>query len=99
MMCDSNNALWETTDFPYYTYTFYLSKFYEVVDTVIILAKGKRGASSKIRETSERELTPVTVMQQTVALLQSYHHTGAIWTMLALYRSGFVRFLEDCRLY
>lgn len=63
VFCDSDMAAWTTT-FPYYCYIFYLSKFYEVLDTVIILAKGKK-----------------------VGMLQSYHHTGAMWTMYAGYRT------------
>ena len=44
----------------YYGWIFYLSKFYEVVDTAIILAKGKKSS-----------------------LLQTYHHTGAMFAMWA----------------
>ncbi|ORY73626.1 ELO family [Leucosporidium creatinivorum] len=39
--CDSSFTLW-STDFARQSYLFYLSKFYEVVDTAIILAKGKK---------------------------------------------------------
>ncbi|KAL8292504.1 hypothetical protein RQP46_001116 [Phenoliferia psychrophenolica] len=69
VLCDSDTAAWAATQFvsarPYFAYTFYISKFYEVIDTAIILAKGKR-----------------------VGMLQSYHHTGAIWTMFAGFRTG-----------
>ena len=43
--CDSDSSLFTSHILPY-GYIFYLSKFYEVVDTAIILAKGgkvKRG--------------------------------------------------------
>jgi hypothetical protein len=65
VFCDSDLALWAATKFPFFCYIFYLSKFYEVLDTVIILAKGKK-----------------------VGMLQSYHHTGAIYTMYAGYRTS-----------
>lgn len=42
VFCDSDLAAWTTTTFPYFAYTFYLSKFYEVLDTIIILMKGKK---------------------------------------------------------
>lgn len=38
-----SNRLW-TTGYAYFSWLFYLSKFYEVVDTLIILAKGKRSS-------------------------------------------------------
>ena len=44
----------------YYGWIFYLSKFYEIIDTAIILAKGKK-----------------------TSLLQTYHHTGAMFAMWA----------------
>ncbi|KDE07202.1 hypothetical protein MVLG_02602 [Microbotryum lychnidis-dioicae p1A1 Lamole] len=40
--CDSSLAFWSNNTFSRVAYLFYLSKFYEVVDTAIILAKGKR---------------------------------------------------------
>lgn len=58
----ARRAAWTATSFPRYCYIFYLSKFYEVLDTVILLGKGKK-----------------------VGMLQSYHHTGAMWTMFAGY--------------
>lgn len=42
VFCDTDMAAWTATQFPFFCYTFYLSKFYEVLDTVIILAKGKK---------------------------------------------------------
>ncbi|GAA5969711.1 hypothetical protein JCM3765_001214 [Sporobolomyces pararoseus] len=62
--CDSEHSIWGSQQFPRFTYMFYLSKFYEIVDTAILLLKGKK-----------------------VGMLQSYHHTGAIWTMYAAYRT------------
>ncbi|GAA5941252.1 elongation of very long chain fatty acids protein [Sporobolomyces koalae] len=62
--CDSEHSVWGSQQFPRFTYMFYLSKFYEIVDTAILLLKGKK-----------------------VGMLQSYHHTGAIWTMYAAYRT------------
>lgn len=55
----SRDSLW-VTGLNYYGYWFYLSKFYEVVDTMIILAKGKPSS-----------------------MLQTYHHTGAMFSMWA----------------
>lgn len=65
VFCDSDTAIWSATSFPSVCWLFYISKYYEIVDTAIILLKGKR-----------------------VDLLQSYHHTGAIWTMYAGFRSA-----------
>lgn len=62
IFCDSDMAAWTATQFPRFCYMFYLSKFYEVIDTAILLGKGKK-----------------------VGMLQSYHHTGAMWTMYAGY--------------
>ncbi|GAA6062524.1 hypothetical protein JCM10212_001574 [Sporobolomyces blumeae] len=62
--CDSEFSIWGSNSFPRITYIFYLSKFYEIVDTAILLLKGKK-----------------------VGMLQSYHHTGAVWTMYAAYRT------------
>lgn len=42
-LCDLNDGLWEN-GLAYYGYYFYLSKFYEVFDTVIILAKGRQSS-------------------------------------------------------
>lgn len=39
-LCDINDGIWEQ-GLSYYGYFFYLSKFYEVFDTIIILAKGR----------------------------------------------------------
>ncbi|KAM0752038.1 hypothetical protein T439DRAFT_199602 [Meredithblackwellia eburnea MCA 4105] len=41
-LCDSDALVWTATKFPSYCFYFYLSKFYEIVDTAIILAKGKK---------------------------------------------------------
>ncbi|CEQ42751.1 SPOSA6832_04606 [Sporobolomyces salmonicolor] len=62
--CDSEFVLWGSQQFPRFAYIFYVSKFYEIVDTAILLLKGKK-----------------------VGMLQSYHHTGAIWTMYAAFRA------------
>ncbi|GAA5833372.1 hypothetical protein JCM11251_003476 [Rhodosporidiobolus azoricus] len=40
--CDSQLAIWGSETFPKYTYVFYLSKYYEIVDTAILLLKGKK---------------------------------------------------------
>ncbi|BGP20341.1 hypothetical protein JCM10213_001606 [Rhodosporidiobolus nylandii] len=40
--CDSQLAVWGSQTFPKYTYIFYLSKYYEIVDTAILLLKGKK---------------------------------------------------------
>lgn len=42
-LCDLNDGVWER-GLSYYGYFFYLSKFYEVFDTVIILAKGRQSS-------------------------------------------------------
>ncbi|CAN6636622.1 hypothetical protein TRVA0_016S00254 [Trichomonascus vanleenenianus] len=42
-LCDVNEGIWEN-GLSYYGFFFYLSKFYEVVDTMIILAKGKQSS-------------------------------------------------------
>ncbi|ANB11609.1 fatty acid elongase ELO1 [Sugiyamaella lignohabitans] len=42
-LCDLNSGIWEQ-GLNYYGFFFYLSKFYEVFDTVIILAKGKQSS-------------------------------------------------------
>lgn len=42
-LCDINDGIWEQ-GLSYYGYFFYLSKFYEVFDTVIILAKGRQSS-------------------------------------------------------
>jgi hypothetical protein len=42
-LCDLNEGIWEQ-GLNYYGFFFYLSKFYEVLDTVIILAKGKQSS-------------------------------------------------------
>lgn len=42
-MCDTNDGIWER-GLAYYGYLFYLSKFYEVFDTIIILAKGRQSS-------------------------------------------------------
>ncbi|BGP27851.1 fatty acid elongase [Rhodotorula toruloides] len=40
--CDSSFAIWQQTTFPKFAYLFYVSKFYEIVDTAILLLKGKK---------------------------------------------------------
>ncbi|KAK9457805.1 GNS1/SUR4 family-domain-containing protein [Dipodascopsis uninucleata] len=42
-LCALNGGIWEN-GLSYYGFLFYLSKFYEVFDTIIILAKGKRSS-------------------------------------------------------
>lgn len=42
-LCDLNDGIWEA-GLRFYGFFFYLSKFYEVFDTVIILAKGKQSS-------------------------------------------------------
>ncbi|KAK9448545.1 GNS1/SUR4 family-domain-containing protein [Limtongia smithiae] len=42
-LCSLSDGLWEH-GLSYYGFLFYLSKFYEVVDTAIILAKGKKSS-------------------------------------------------------
>jgi hypothetical protein len=42
-LCDLNDGIWEE-GLRFYGFFFYLSKFYEVLDTVIILAKGKQSS-------------------------------------------------------
>ena len=42
-LCDTNDGIWEQ-GLAYYGYYFYLSKFYEVFDTMIILAKGRQSS-------------------------------------------------------
>ncbi|GAA5799684.1 ELO family [Helicostylum pulchrum] len=41
--CDSDNFLWNDS-LGYWGYLFYLSKFYEVIDTAIIIMKGRRSS-------------------------------------------------------
>ncbi|KAG0305162.1 hypothetical protein BGZ97_001216 [Linnemannia gamsii] len=41
-VCDSDNTFWDSLG--YYSYYFYLSKYYEIVDTIIILLKGRRSS-------------------------------------------------------
>ncbi|GBB88452.1 hypothetical protein RclHR1_00150048 [Rhizophagus clarus] len=41
--CDRDSSLWNSA-LGYWGYFFYLSKFYEVVDTIIILLKGRRSS-------------------------------------------------------
>ncbi|KAG0364534.1 ELO family [Gamsiella multidivaricata] len=41
-VCDTNGTFWESLG--YYSYYFYLSKYYEIVDTIIILLKGRRSS-------------------------------------------------------
>lgn len=40
--CDSAFTLWSETEFPKYAFLFYLSKYWEILDTAILLAKGKK---------------------------------------------------------
>ncbi|KAG0048742.1 hypothetical protein BGZ83_006345 [Gryganskiella cystojenkinii] len=41
--CDTDNSLWNSA-LGYWGYLFYLSKFYEVIDTIIIILKGRRSS-------------------------------------------------------
>ncbi|KAG0260034.1 hypothetical protein DFQ27_003760 [Actinomortierella ambigua] len=41
-VCDSDDTFWAYLG--YYSYYFYLSKYYEIVDTIIILLKGRRSS-------------------------------------------------------
>ncbi|KAG0257225.1 hypothetical protein BG011_004078 [Mortierella polycephala] len=41
-VCDTDGTFWDTLG--YYSYYFYLSKYYEIVDTIIILLKGRRSS-------------------------------------------------------
>ncbi|KAL7751390.1 hypothetical protein RI367_003250 [Sorochytrium milnesiophthora] len=41
--CDRDAKFWDSTLF-YWTWLFYLSKYYEIMDTIIILLKGKRSS-------------------------------------------------------
>ncbi|CAH7682691.1 GNS1/SUR4 family-domain-containing protein [Phakopsora pachyrhizi] len=41
--CDSSMSLWDGVISPY-SYLFYLSKFWEILDTVILIGKGKRAS-------------------------------------------------------
>ncbi|KAF9423742.1 hypothetical protein BGZ94_008193 [Podila epigama] len=41
-VCDTDNTFWDQLG--YYSYYFYLSKYYEIVDTIIILLKGRRSS-------------------------------------------------------
>ncbi|KAF9289905.1 hypothetical protein BGZ68_008389 [Mortierella alpina] len=41
-VCDTDGTFWESLG--YYSYYFYLSKYYEIVDTIIILLKGRRSS-------------------------------------------------------
>ncbi|GAA6020328.1 hypothetical protein JCM10207_003230 [Rhodosporidiobolus poonsookiae] len=40
--CDSQLAVWGSTEFPRLCYIFHLSKYYEIMDTAILLLKGKK---------------------------------------------------------
>lgn len=40
--CDAGKTRWNGTQFGFITWLFYMSKYYEVLDTVIIIAKGRR---------------------------------------------------------
>ncbi|CDO53111.1 hypothetical protein DV451_000393 [Geotrichum candidum] len=42
-LCDTNEGIWDKS-LSFYGYYFYLSKFYEVFDTIIILAKGRQSS-------------------------------------------------------
>ncbi|KAF9434254.1 hypothetical protein BGZ76_008325 [Entomortierella beljakovae] len=42
--CDTDRSLWNN-GLGYWGYIFYLSKFYEVIDTIIILMKGRRSST------------------------------------------------------
>ncbi|KAF9114172.1 hypothetical protein BGX27_011528 [Mortierella sp. AM989] len=41
-VCDTDGTFWDSLGF--YSYYFYLSKYYEIVDTIIILLKGRRSS-------------------------------------------------------
>ncbi|KAF9897341.1 hypothetical protein BX616_005764, partial [Lobosporangium transversale] len=41
--CDTDKSLWNNA-LGYWGYLFYLSKFYEVIDTIIIILKGRRSS-------------------------------------------------------
>ncbi|KAF9929549.1 hypothetical protein BGZ75_007563 [Mortierella antarctica] len=41
-VCDADGTFWDSLG--YYSYYFYLSKYYEIVDTIIILLKGRRSS-------------------------------------------------------
>ncbi|KAF9364915.1 hypothetical protein BGX34_012087 [Mortierella sp. NVP85] len=41
-VCDTDRTFWDALG--YYSYYFYLSKYYEIVDTIIILLKGRRSS-------------------------------------------------------
>ncbi|CAO3571365.1 unnamed protein product [Mortierella alpina] len=41
-VCDTDGTFWDSLG--YYSYYFYLSKYYEIVDTIIILLKGRRSS-------------------------------------------------------
>ncbi|KAG9300675.1 hypothetical protein G9A89_023473 [Geosiphon pyriformis] len=41
--CDRDQTLWKSSLF-YWGYLFYLSKYYEIIDTIIILLKGRRSS-------------------------------------------------------
>ncbi|KAF8941505.1 fatty acid elongase [Dissophora ornata] len=41
-LCDSDGTFWNSLG--YYSYYFYLSKYYEILDTIIILLKGRRSS-------------------------------------------------------
>ncbi|ORY06594.1 fatty acid elongase [Basidiobolus meristosporus CBS 931.73] len=41
--CDRGGKVWES-DLQYWGWLFYLSKYYEIIDTIIILAKGRRSS-------------------------------------------------------
>jgi len=41
-MCDVNGTMWVDRGFSFWAYHFYISKFYEFLDTWIIILKGKK---------------------------------------------------------
>ena len=41
-VCDTDGTFWNSLG--YYSYYFYLSKYYEIIDTIIILLKGRRSS-------------------------------------------------------
>lgn len=41
MLCDNNGSLWIGKDFSFWATHFYISKFYEFLDTVIVILQGK----------------------------------------------------------
>lgn len=85
--CDTQLSVWGSDTFPRYTYLFYISKYYECVPGVPLILP----IASKLKYVhfSPRIVdTAILLLKgKKVGMLQSYHHTGAIWTMFAGYRA------------